>query len=174
MVEFWSISWGDVASGVGILVSLGGFLWAIKVASGAKTASEEAERAAAETRDGVARQLQAVDLQRAIGLIGRIKTLHQYERWEGSTELYQTLREMLSDIIARCPESQGDIRERLATARIIVRDTENFVRPRVSRGIPERDRSRISQGLNSIQSDLEELASHLGFGGSQGGTKWSS
>ena len=107
-------------------------------------------------------------MQRAIGLIGRIKILHDNNRWEGSTEIYQTLREMLSDVIVRCPDNLADIREKLATARTIVRDMESFVRPRVSRGIPERDRPRLNRSLNDIQSDLEELASYLGFGDSQG------
>jgi hypothetical protein len=138
------------------------------VARGARTASEEAERVATETRDSVSRQLQAVDLQRAIGLIGRVKVLHDNERWEASTELYQTMREMLSDIIVRCPVELVEIRGKLATARTIVRDMENFVRPRVARGIPERAQFRLIQSLNGIQSDLEELASNLGFGDSQG------
>ena len=33
---------------------------------------------------------------------------------------------MLSDVIIRCPEEQATVREKLATARTIVRDIENF------------------------------------------------
>ena len=171
MIEFWSGTWSDFGTIIGIVVSVVGLGWAIKVASGAKSASEEAERAATETRDRVARQLQGVDLQRAIGLIGRIKTLHDNERWEGSTELYQTLREMLSDIIVRCPESQAEIREKLSTARIIVRDMEDSVRTRANESISDRQRSRFNQRLNEIQSDLEELASGMGLVDSQGEAK---
>ncbi len=110
-------------------------------------------------------------MQRAIGLIERIKTLHDNDRWEASREHYQTLRAMLSDVIARCPEDQSAVREKLATARTIVIGMENFVRPRVSQDIPERDRSRLDESLNAIQSDLEELASNVGFGDSQGETR---
>ena len=170
MMDFWSATWGDVTALIGIIVSLGGFVWAIREASGARSASEAAETAASQARDQIARHLQTVDLQRAIGLIARIKTLHDNDRWGGSTELYQTLREMLSDVIVRCPEDQTRVREKLATARTIVRDMENFVRPRVGRAIPERDRSRLNQSLNDIQSDLEELASDVGLGDSQGET----
>ena len=77
MVEFWSVTWGDIAAIVGIIVSLGGLGWAIKEARGARSASEAANEAASETRDQIARHLQTVDLQRAIGLIERIKTLHR-------------------------------------------------------------------------------------------------
>ena len=170
MMEFWSTTWRDVAAAVGIIVSLGGLGWAIKEARGARSASEAAETVASETKDQIAHHLQTVDLQRAIGLIERIKTLHDNDRWEASTEHYQTLRAMLSDVIARCPRNQVDFRGKLATARTIVLEMENFVRRRESGAIPERDRSRLNKRLNEIQSDLEELASNVGFGDSQGET----
>ena len=170
MAEFWSGNWSDLGAAIGIAVSAIGLGWAIAEARGARSASEAAQEAAAETSDQLAQQLQAVDLQRAIGMIGRIKTLHDNDRWEGSTELYQTLRGMISDVIVRCPVNQPDIREKLTTARTMVRDMENFVRPRVSQSISERERSRLNRSLNDIQSDLEELASYLGFGDSQGVT----
>ena len=172
MMEFWSSTWGDVATVVGIVVSLGGLSWAIWEARGARSASEAAKAAASDTRDQIARHLQTVDLQRAIGLIQRIKTLHDNDRWEASRELYQTLREMLSDIIACCPGEQASAREKLATARTIVGDMEILVRRRVSRAqaVPDRDRSRLNQSLNNMQSDLEELASSVAFGDSQGET----
>ena len=102
------------------------------------------------------------------GLIERIKTLHDNNRWDGSTELYQSSREMLSDVIVRCPESQADVREKLSGARGIVEDMENLVRRHSSREIPDRQRYRLNQRLNNIQSDLEELASNIGFGDTQG------
>ena len=164
MMEFWPVTWGDVSTVIGTIVALGGLAWAIKEARGARTASEAAEAASSEARDQISYHLQAVDLQRAIGLIARVKTLHDNDRWEASREHYQTLRAMLSDVIARCPEDQAGVREKLATARTIVGGMENFVRRRVSRGIEERDRSRLNRSLNDIQSDLEELASNVGFG----------
>ena len=172
-MEFWSSTWGDVATVVGIFISLGGLAWAITEARGARSASEAAKVAASDTRDQIARHLQTVDLQRTIGLIQRIKTLHDNDRWEASGEHYQPLREILSAIIARCPVEQASVREKLATARTIVGDMEILVRRRVSRPepVPHRERSRLNQSLNDMQSDLEELASSAGFGDSQGETR---
>ena len=170
MAELWSTTWGDVATVIGIVVSLVGLGWAIKEAHGARSASEAATVAANETKDRIAHHLQAVELQRAIGLIDRIKTLHDNDRWEASKEHYQTLRAMLSDFIARCSEDQGNVREKLATARTIVREMENFVRGRDGSVILERDRFRLNRRMNDMQSDLEELASNVGFGNSQGET----
>ena len=174
MMDYLATNWGDAATVIGIIVSLVGLGWAIKEAHGARSASQAAELAAKETKDQIAHYLQVVDLQRAIGLIEQIKTLHDSERWEASTEHYQTLRAMLSDVIVRCPESRYNAREELASARTVVREMEDIVRERDSHGVAESGRSQLNQSLNEIQSILEELASDIGFGDSQGESKWSS
>ena len=174
MMEFWAGTWSDFGAIIGIAVSSIGLGWAIWEARGARTASIAAQEAATQTRDQITRHLQVVDLQRAIVLIQRIKNLHDNSRWEESRELYQQLREMLSDVIVRSPENQVGVREKLATARTILREMEDSVRRRVSSStpiVPERERTRLNQRLNGIQSDLEELASTVGFGDSQGEAK---
>ena len=87
---------------------------------------------------------------------------------EASREHYQTLRAMISHVIARCPENQSDVGEKLTTARAVVGDMHNIVRSRGGRNISGRDRSQFNESLNAIQSDLEELASNVGFVDSQG------
>ena len=171
MMEFWSTSWGDVATVVGIIVSLGAIVWAIKEARGARSASQAAETAASETRDQIQRHLQTVDLLRAIGLIQRIKLLHDITSWEAAMEQYQALRAMLSDIIARCPEGHTELRQRLNTARTRVRGMENLVREYLNQSIGDTEGANLNRELNEIQSDLEELASDLGFGDPQEGAK---
>ena len=173
MMEFWSTTWGDFATLGGTILSLAGLSWAIMEARRAKDSSRAAESAARQTRNQMARHLQAVDLHRAIGLIERIKALHENDRWEASREHYQTLRAMLSDVIARCPDDMVNIRERLATARTIIREMEDFVRGREGGSISKRERMPLSRRLNDVQSDLEELASNLGFGDTAGGIRWS-
>ncbi len=168
MIEFVTGNWGSLASVVGVFVSLAGLSWAIREARRARSAAQAARAAASETRSYIARHLQVVDLQRAIALIQRIKLLHDSDRWETAMEQYQPLRAMLADIIARCPEHQPEIRGKLATARRLVGRTENFVGERVREGIEESHRSRLNRRLNRIQSNLEELASDMGFGDSQG------
>ena len=168
MMEFWSTTWGDIFAVVGVIASLSALGWAIWEAHGARTASLAAEVAAEAARDQLARHLQTVDLQRAIALMERIKNLHDDDRWEAAREHYQTLRAMLSDVIVRCSEGQTEVRERLTTSRAFVTSMEDFVREQGSRAISDRERSRVNQELNGIQSVLEELASYVGFGGSQG------
>ena len=166
-MEFLADNWGSLASVTGVVVSLAGLAWAIIEARGARAASQAARQAATETRNDIARHLQAVDLERAIALIQRIKLLHDTRRWDAALEQYQALREMLSYIIARCPESQAGIRDRLDGARKAVTNIEDFVGERIGQDIENRDRSRLNRILNRIQSDLEDLASDMGFGNPQ-------
>ena len=168
MTEFWTTNWGDAATALGILISLIVLGWAIREAHGARAAALSAQIAASEARDRMARHLQTVDLQRAIGLIGRIKDLHDNDRWDAATEHYQTLREMLSDVIVRCPEDQRQARDNLATARANVTDMDNLVRLRAVRSVSEQDKALFVQNLNDAQSVLEGLASDIGFGEWQG------
>ena len=170
-MEYLADNWGSLASVTGVVVSLAGLAWAIIEARGARSASLAARAAANETRSDIARYLQAVDLQRAIALIQRIKLLHDTGRWDAALEQYQSLREMLSYIIARCPESQAGIRDRLDSARIDVTEMENLVAEHVGQVGAEPDTALLYRILNRIQSDLEELASDLGFGNQQEDTR---
>ena len=171
MMEFVTGNWGGLVSVVGLAVSVVGLIWAIVVARGARSASQAAHKAAREAVGQIARHLQTVDLERAIGLIQRIKLLHDIAWWEAAMEQYQALRAMLSDIIARCPEGHTERRQRLNTARMRVRSMENLVRERINQSIGDTERANLNRELNEIQSDLEELASELGFGDPQEGAK---
>lgn len=100
VLEFLQDHWGDLSSLVGLLVSLFGLIWAIKVAYGAKTAAEAARSGATEAARRIERSMGRLDLSRAIDLIQRLKGLHRENRWEAALEQYQSLRKMISDISA--------------------------------------------------------------------------
>ena len=170
MTGFDLSTWSDIATLLGFVIAVVGLYWAIKEARGAKSASKAAEAAASETKDQITQHLQVVDLQRAIGLIERIKTLHDNERWEASREHYQPLRALLSDVIARL-EGHSDLRTRLANSRTILRNIENRVRRHTGQEISEKERSSMNQNLNNIQTVLEELVSNVGLGDLRGEMK---
>ena len=158
-------SWASIS---GAAISTVGLIATIIVAWGARSASRAARTAAIATNNSIERHLQAVDLERAIGLIQRIKLLHDIARWEAAMEQYQVLRMMLSGIIARTPEEHPEVRDRLGTARERVRRMEDFIREEhVSLNVEDSNRANLNRELNEIQSDLEELASDLGFGDPQ-------
>ena len=160
-------SWASIS---GAAISTIGLIATIIVAWGARSASRAARAAAIATNNSIERHLQAIDVERAIGLIQRIKLLHDIGRWEAALEQYQSLRMMLSEIIARCPEGHTERRQRLATARDRVRRMEDFIREEhLDLEVEDSKQANLNRELNEIQSDLEELASDLGFGDPQEG-----
>ena len=163
-MEALLVNAGSWASLLGAVISTVGLVVAIIVAWGARSASRAAQRAAIATNSRIESHLQSVELQRAIWLIQRIKQFHDANRWDTAMEHYQLLRMMLSDIIARCPENQTEIREKLATARAVVTTMENAVRESIRQGRDDLRDARLDQSLNDIQVTLEELASAMGLG----------
>jgi hypothetical protein len=154
-------SWASIS---GVVISTVGLIATIYVAWGARSASRAARAAATATNNRIENYLQSVDLERAIALIQRIKLLHDTGRWEAALEQYQSLRMMLSGIIARTPEEQPELRDKLGTARAIVTAMENSVRNSIRQGDEAPDWPSLDESLNDIQSTLEELASTMGFG----------
>ncbi len=161
-------SWASVS---GAAISTVGLIATIIVAWGARSASRAARAAAIATNNSIERHLQAIDVERAIGLIQRIKLLHDTARWEAAMEQYQALRMMLSHIMARCSENQTETRQGLATARADIRYLEDSVGERIGKPIDANTRARFNRRLNNVQSILEELASTMGFGDQPGEAK---
>ena len=154
-------SWASIS---GAAISTVGLITTIIVAWGARSASRAAEAAATATNNRIESYLQTVDLERAIALIQRIKLLHDIGRWEAALEQYQSLRMMLSGIVARCPAGQPEVRAKLTVATAMVTAMENSVRRRMHQGIDDPSWRELEESLNDIQSTLEELASAISLG----------
>ena len=166
MIEFATSNWGGLASAVGLVVSTGGLAYAIVVARGARSASRAAQTAANETRTQIARHLQTVDLERAIGTIQRIKLLHDIRRWEAAMEQYPALRTMLSGISARCSGEKENARSILEQGIKRVENMENFVRKCINSGIGDSelaDLEDLNPVLNEIERTLVALSSNAGL-----------
>lgn len=171
MVEFFLDRWGDLFSVIGVFVSAVG-LWlafrearrARREAQNARSAAIAAEKATIETRNRIGRHLVTIDLQRAVGLIQRLKLLHSANRWDAALEQYQSLRAIISDIIARYPELDTGIRRRLSLARHQIRRMEDLVEDSADQGLETDEWVPLNHSLNEIQSDLESIASTMEFG----------
>ena len=154
-MEFTSSeNWGSLASALGLLVSLGGLIWAIRVARGARTAAQAAERATAETTRNIQRYLTTVDIERANARIEYVKNLHRDGRWEAALAWYQELRTMLYDIRARLRlDAKSDDSVSLAVAHIL--DIEFSVDQTIQAGLLP-DAAALNQVLSEIQAALRD------------------
>ena len=122
MIAFFA-EWGGLISAIGVLASLVALVFAAYQAYRARSASEAARKASEQAIARLNSYLQAVDFERAIGLIQRVKILHNHGQWGSALEHYQALRSMMSNIIARLPPEQNDFLEKLTTSRAVVRVT---------------------------------------------------
>ncbi len=165
MDNFLATYWPELSSAIGILISLGGVVWAIKVSRGAKSTSEAAEEAAKESRAQISRELQLVDLQRAFNLISSIKTLQSMNQWNASAVLYPWLATIITDVQSRCPPEKDEIRSDLSNRRSDVLAVGDFVRGRDE--VTDDERDRIDGALHGIENKLHDLASEA-FAGPRG------
>lgn len=168
-MDFLINHWGGLASVIGVVVSVIGLGWAIREARKARAAAQSAEEMAEavklEALESIGRHFLAVEIERAIALIQRLKLLHSTGRWEAALEQYQTLRALTSSIIARSPEQERTRRERLVSSRALISDMESYVDSRDNEELRSEGGSTLNQQLNAIQSDLEDMATATGFGG---------
>ncbi len=163
-MEFFSNHWGSLFSVIGVAVSVIGLAWAILEARRARSAAELAERATIETRNRIGRHLAATDLERAVGLIQRLKLLHRERRWEAALEQYQSLRVIISNIAARHPDLNPEIHDLLSSAREEISEMEDHVEMQVSQELEPDNLNILNRQLNTIQSNLERISSTMEFG----------
>lgn len=163
-MEFIEKHWGDLFSVAGFIFALIGLAYAGFQSKKARSSAEAAENAANETRDSIGRHLLIIDLERAINIIERLKLLHRNESWEAALENYQTLRAMLFAIIARYPENEPELRERLSKATESLSTMELEADSWVVYRLQTIDVVKLNQELNDIQSSLEEMTSDMGLG----------
>jgi hypothetical protein len=169
VTQFLQEYWGDLASVLGVVVSIVGLVWAVRVARGARSAARAAKKATQETTDRIGRTLVVVDLERAVALIQLLKLLHRVGRWDAALEQYQLLRRMLTSILSRHTDLEADRRTRLAEARNQVSIMEQSVERKTALNGALGQRGSFSRQLNKIQTELEEMASTLGLRSEGGG-----
>ena len=95
----WLIdTWGTLASAVGLLVSIVGFLFAIRQIVRSRKAAEAAERAVLETKKALARNLTNEALLRASQQIDFVKNLHLDREWRRAIDRYPEIRHGLAAV----------------------------------------------------------------------------
>lgn len=128
----------------------------------ARRAAKSAEEASIQARRAVTRTWGLVDLQRAIGLIERLKTIHRDQRWDAGLQHYQSLREMLHDIAEALPTGPEPLREGIVAAIPQITALENSVSILAS-GDEIPGLANLNEPLNSIQEHLERVRSSMMF-----------
>lgn len=159
-------NWVDVASVIGTIATVAGLVFAIrqvvgarKAARAAESAASAAEKASVETQNAIHGVLTVSDLQRVIGYVQQIKSLHRDQKWETCLHMYQVLRASLADIHARLPDPAARDRVALQGAINQVRVIEDTVDTAVLDGDKPAGAEKFNGAMNTIQVKLEEMVS---------------
>ncbi len=171
-MDYFLDNWGNIASGLGVAVSLLG-LWAAVIAmqraGKAAVSADAAEQASQETHTAMTQTMAVVDLQRAIALVQRLKALQRDANWEASLEHYQPLRAMLADINGRHSlptlEQQESLREAIPQITVI----EDTIARALRDGKDPSQEGDFDETLNAIQMNLEQIAGSTYFAGAEAG-----
>lgn len=94
-LQSWAASWGNLASVIGMGLTLIGFILTIAGVWRSKSAAEGAQRAAETTRASLAQYDAVADLTAATGLMDEIKRLQRLRAWSVLPDRYAELRRKL-------------------------------------------------------------------------------
>ena len=94
----WATQWGDIASLLGVFLTIAGFIVTIIVVWRSKSAAEQAKQAAEDTRDSIARYDAVADLAAAMTIMDEIKRLQRNGVWAVLPDRYSELQRRLTGI----------------------------------------------------------------------------
>lgn len=154
-MDYFLNNWGSFASVLGLLITVIMVGLAIHRAGQAQQSASAARVAAQETQKAITGVLTIVDLERAIAMVQRLKTLHRDRKWEVSLELYQPLRVMLTNINTRSTIKKEAIQSAVPQIKVI---EDSVIRALFDGEEPSGERN-FPRTLNNIQVGLEEIAS---------------
>ena len=158
-------NWGSFASLLGLIITTIGLIVVFRRAGEARTSAAAAAAASRETRKAIVRVLTVADVQRAIGLIDRLKSLHRDSKWDTSVGHYADLRHMFADINATHPAPTEEVHATLREAIQQITVMENSVDRALRAGSQPVEALNFNERLNTIQQNLAEIASSTYFAG---------
>lgn len=156
-LDIWG-SWvgiaGLVITGIGAFISYKAF----RRAGTARDAATAAEIASKETRAAIIRSLTTVDLERAIGLVQRLKEAHRARRWDICLGYYDSLQVMLTDVLTWYPAPTAEIRNDIEKAIQLIQTMETQVDTAREQATDPVEFGAFNWMLNDIQGLLRDLS----------------
>jgi hypothetical protein len=158
--------WGDIASIVGLLVSLIGFVITIRVAWRSKKAAELAQEEVAKIRSELIRSMTIVDFASAVMAMDEIKRLHRDGAWNILPARYTALRRMLIAIRSANPGLNEVYQTVIQRALQQFRSIEHVVERALAMQQPPADPARlnriVSDQIDALSEILETMKQDIG------------
>lgn len=152
MDQFFKEHWGDLASVMGLLVSIVGFVIAVEQIRSSRRAAEQARDAAAEVRS----RFRDLDILAAftevLGVLAEIKRLHRANAWNTVVDRYATARRLLVAISHMLRDGKYYDGEEVSMAvhQLLI------LEPRVERALATSKSPPSISNTNAILSKMED------------------
>ena len=154
-------SWGNVASVLGLFVSLVGFWFAIKGITTAKRAAQQAEAAAKQAKDRVLSQSTLAHFSSAIAVMEETIRLHRRKEWDNALDRHSELRRLLVELkdgsVGLSPDQSNIIQGAIEQFKTI----EGQIEKKVSADKPEPNAARINGVVKEQITKVQGIAISL-------------
>jgi len=157
MKQFLTEHWGDTASVAGLVVSLVGFVIAIRQASRARTAAQRAEIAANQIRSTIYGFDLLQNLTALTQILSEIVTLHQHGAWQAVAERYVTARRLV--VATRAAKFQFSVREKELMTSLLqqLAEMEEKVDGVIMKGNKPPEASRYNKRIRGHQDGITQM-----------------
>jgi hypothetical protein len=171
LTKFIEDHWGDIASVVGVLISLIGFGITIWGVLRSKNAAQRAEEAAKDVRQSLLKVDTVMELSAATTIMEEIKRLHRASAWVVLLDRYSTLRRLLISIKSANPQLADEHLSALQSAVQHFTDIERKVErsitagnnpPNVASLNENRERGCVSGGISWLLCSLVNPSDTIG------------
>jgi hypothetical protein len=157
---------GNIASILGVVISLIGFFLTIQNALKSKTAAQAAEQAVQRVREDVHKMNVVTELSEAISTMGEIKRLHRENAWSILPDRYSDLRAALVNIRTTSQDLSTQQKSYLQNAivhfSVMEKQVETFLTSKQgSLNIPKFN-SIVSKQVDNLREILVQIQSDIG------------
>lgn len=151
---------GDIASVIGVVISLIGFAVTIVSVFRSKRAAERAELAAKDARESIRLFEIVVDFTAAISTLEEIKRAHRHQKWELLPDRYAAIRKLLISLRSSSEDLSSGQRSAIQSALVNQRAIETAVERGLSNPSslkPAKFNSVLSDDVDNLTAVLAEL-----------------
>ncbi len=158
---------GNIASILGVIISLIGFFLTIQNVLKSKTAAQAAEEAVQRVREDIQRINAVTELSEAISTMGEIKRLHREKAWNTLPDRYSDLRAALVNIRTVSQDLSTQHKSHLQNAIVHFSEMEKQVETALTRKKQEslnvpKFNEIVSKQMDNLREIFAQIQSDIG------------
>lgn len=159
-------NWGDIASVIGLIITIISFIVILINVLRSKRAAEQARKAVAQVRDDLLKVDTVAEFSSALSYMEEIRRLHRKEAWEILPDRYSALKRSLISIKGLNPDMPDKYKRAIQSAIQIFSSIEGRVETALSRKESPQDVAElnqiISKQIDKLQQILVEIKNQIG------------